>query len=374
MKVMFSLAAPTYLGLIDDVVGRHPWPGTGPTLPLDAILLQYLLFGGTLIINDGYLAANDACQQALSQPDSLLNLLGARGILRIASTRMPASASIVARAEGGVAGHRQLIARADWPEIAIRIDRLGQEFSPTDIGIPWPRRDLSRNFAAMTERLLDSQLTEEVLTANEKAFVAHFLTRLAARPEAPRTQWEELVVAVAGSPEFHAGLLQLANQIYHLNFAAALGCEIKKSISVASWADGRTMPLLGRRNTSVERIELDAPKLRCDVLAAGALARRLLEDRDFLNLRAAFLDNWQNSDTRTAYADLLSNFHGDGDDLIAPPSSLAFDDPERAPRFVIWRISGSPVGKKCCPSGIMRIFMSERTACIASADPSPFLV
>jgi hypothetical protein len=369
-----SLAAPTYLGLIDDVVRRYPWLDTASNLPLDAILLQYLLFGGTLIINDGYLAANEECQIALAEPNSLLNFLGTRGVLSIASTREPVSTSIIARARGGVVGHQQLVARTNWPEIAARIDRLNRETSPTQSRITWPRRDLTANFALMTKRLLDSQLPADILTSSDKAFLELFLRKLEDRPEAPRTQWEGLAVAGVDAPDKRAQLMQLANQIYHLNFAAALGCEAQIHISAATWADARTMSLLGRDVSSVEATMLDGPVFCCDLSAAASLARRLLDDPSFLATRAGFLNDWQNPDARATYGDLLSQLGGDGDDIVAPPALLAFDDPDHSPRFVAWRSSDTPTRASDDPTGIMRIFLSAQAACIASANPTPFAV
>lgn len=372
MNVKLSLAAPTYLGLIDDAVGRYPWPGTGPSLPLDDVLFQYLLFGATLIVNDGYVVANDECRAALSRPDSLFNLLAVRGILRIASTRTPPSASIIARAEAGVTGHRQLVSRADWPEIADRIDGLESLISPSGIAIPWPRRDLSRNFAAMTARLLDRKSAKDILTLEEKAFVERFLGRMASRPSAPRTQWEEMAVNEVGSAGAQAQLLQLANQIYHLNFAAGLGCEGRTSMSVASWVDERTTSLLGRADLGIEKAVLEAPVLRYDRSAASVVARRLLDDRKFLDLRDAFLDNWQNSDARSAYAEFLSQAGDGGSDQVAPPSVLAFGDPEEVPRLIAWRTTYPAVETTTNPTGVMRIFLSAHAACLASTDPTPF--
>lgn len=309
-----------YLGTLDDVIVRHrpvPW---GSRAMVDAILAEQLLYGAPGILNDGYLVQHPVISAALLARDPVLVELLDRDFLTVASVIQPPSRSIELRAAGGVASHRALVDSPGWPMLARVIDDLPRPAQMLDT--KWPTRSLAQGFARLAGGLLSrlDGIAAPVAPDRLALFLQGWLAEIERHPFAARTRWEALLDDAGFTGAGRVALMDLADLIYHLNFAMLLAADRgTDAVLVTAHAD-LLGPLLG---VAVETQIADLPDAGFaaqPVLNLPAV-RALLDDTGLGEARAAFRAD-PSAATLAAYLDLL-RAHPDTAGAIVPPASVA---------------------------------------------------
>ncbi len=147
----------TYFGLLDDVVARYPFSDTQGWDAIERSLVVHAIYGKPVLINDGYLIANEQLVPQLADLDvSLLGNMLMFGFARLfARGGVDLAAGIEERA-ASINTHRRILERTDWPEIRDNLEFLSKLARPTTV--PWPR---TKNTGEILFRLLDESLGTE---------------------------------------------------------------------------------------------------------------------------------------------------------------------------------------------------------------------
>jgi hypothetical protein len=226
----------TYDGTMDDMVTSYPWPGipvSDTKRSLDARLAYSVVAGTRLLLNDGCLVLNQGCFESLPYRNSPLWALINKHHVRVLS-RSPARSLVEVVRDGARQGIRTYKERWDdpeWQRRALPILKAAEE----DLGeksafVDWPRVNLGRSYHELIRRLM--RLSPQELWELDRVpavfmrVAERFDNEMSKEAGKPRTKWEEIVKeeAEAGNAtkaEIDA-LMQLANEVYHHNFGAAL--------------------------------------------------------------------------------------------------------------------------------------------------------
>lgn len=375
MQPHLSLAIEDYAGILDDVVFRHPWDEPLSAAALDALLLERFLFAGPTIVNDGYLVSHPMLLAALRDESSLLNRLIATGFVRIAAARRSISASIAARAASGVATHGRLVADPGWPALAALLDRIARGAAAGGAIVPWPSRDLTPGFVRLVRHWASGPAIESTSDERDRmgtrAVVTQFLDRMAHLAMAPRTQWEALVIAARDAGQLSDGagqdLLGIANQIYHLNFAAALTLDAATPLTVTTWLDGSLVTLVSAGNATPAPVVRAPPRARFDVARAGEIVARFTADAALVGLRRDYLVAWRDAAIEARYFAALEAFGTAGAFSPRPPP---FYDPAPA-RATLTRWIGPDEGADD-GTGFVRLLVDRDLAVSLIGDGPSF--
>lgn len=242
-------ASLTYLGTFDDVVVRYPWPVAVSQAYLKAMIVRHALFGGRLLLNDGYLVSHPLAQAALLErfENPLFGLID-EGFVAILSTEQDILGSIDKRAESGVASFVALKRRTDWPALAQTLGPLSERLRRSGGFVPWPRRDMGSGFAAAMARARGPDPSrprsrkELGLARTPKPMLrrvfAKFDEEASRSTEALRTKWERIVLDEAerrvwgDKTAIRRELMGLANEAYHFNFGSCLSAEREEIVGV----------------------------------------------------------------------------------------------------------------------------------------------
>ena len=356
-----------YLGVLDDVVWRHPWDDALTRSALDRLLLVQILFGGVGLINDGYLAANPVVLEALASPDSLLVRALEAGLVRILSTASRPSESIARRAEGGVRGHGDLIASGSWPSTSAILDAAAA--SPGDTRTAnWPSRDLTPGFQAIVDRLLASLSAGQTLSSAPREQVQRFLSNftgaLSATPYAPRTQWEKMLVddVEAGLVDvnFQRAMMELANSIYHLNFGMNLALDQETPVNITTWFNEDTHLLLDISHRPVRPMPLTMRAPQIALAAIPSLVTSLATDVKLAGAKSRFLADPGNSAAQKRYLKLLGPFTSPKDSLvISAPKYVHLDTSGNEVLLIDWHPQGGDENRTISPPGVVKIVMTK---------------
>jgi hypothetical protein len=355
-----SLMPPTYLGELDDVVERFPWPVQRPLATVDGILLRHLLGSHRVLLNDGYLAAEPVLRAMAADPDSLLSRMLAAGFLQLLSAGNRPSSSIERRAAGGVVSHAARIAAPEWSEVATLLDR----FTPQ----PWPTVDLTRGFGTLALRAAGVNERDAASgvpgtpdpRAQQLIRLAHQLRN---HPFAPRTQMEsQLAAAVAARDIDQAAgdeAMALGNIIYHLNFAAALALDIRDGAAASTWLGPDTWRLICVAPVSTPHVH---PVLPAAIAhrAIPALVDILADPAsDLARARLAFLETPMRMVSQENYRSALGLFADSEGTAVATAWSLHPGDAAQRPVLACWS-AGSTGDAEANPLG--SIFLSQEQA------------
>ncbi|MGV6858637.1 MAG: hypothetical protein ACWA5X_06640 [bacterium] len=230
-----------YLGTIDDVLLRFPWRD----LPVAEgffreTLIDHVLFGNPLLINDGYLVNHPLARRDLLEGEnSLILALAQKGFIKILSrsdspedlAKMPANMAT------DVHSFQRTMERDDWRQFECSLKRLGEHLGAGQNNwVPWPSVDMGDGFRVLLENISKSIASKgfESLgfsTYQKDAVRRVFDTvgdRLGNNTSGARTFFEQQQAKEAqGMPEAEAGLftsdmMGLASELYHYNFGIHL--------------------------------------------------------------------------------------------------------------------------------------------------------
>lgn len=238
----------TYLGTFDDVVQRYPWAAPVNEAYLRTMIVRHVLFGGRLLLNDGYLVMHPLLQRALVQgaKNPLLGLIE-EGFLAVLSTQEDIVSSIDARAESGVQSFVALRKSSIWDDVAPTLNAVSNRLRERKLFLAWPRKDMGSGFAAAMLRARGPEsavrpLTEIGLNGVPKQLADRVFSRFeetASRTtEALRTRWEEISreevdrAFLLNRGRAMRELMGFANEAYHFNFASCLSAERDETVGV----------------------------------------------------------------------------------------------------------------------------------------------
>lgn len=330
----------TYLGTFDDVVQRYPWAAPINEAYLRTMIVRHVLFGGRLLLNDGYLVMHPLLQRALVQgaKNPLLGLID-EGFLAVLSTKDDILTSISERADSGVQSFVELRKSSLWDDIAPTLDAVSHRLRDRKLFLPWPRKDMGYGFAAAMARargpdgaarpLADIGLTQTPRRVAERVFF-RFEEIAARNTEALRTKWENIAREEVGRAimlnrrKAMRQLMGLANEAYHFNFASCLSAERDEVVGVETRYSEAFDELLDTPEIDFDRLRgfaplktpnhpalFDAAKLR-DFIVEGYPSFR--KKAAYLDAQARFLsgriDGKQFEDVSSEYARHIGEYFG----------------------------------------------------------------
>lgn len=233
-----------YLGTIDDVVLRHPWQDIpiGENFLIETIV-DHVLFGMPLLINDGYLVNHPLARADLIKgKDSLILALVKKGFIKVL-TRVDDLSKIadmpidMAR---DIGSFDALVRSSDWATLRNRLSELADTLSPDRNVYGWPPVDMGDGYRILLENVLSGIATKGYETlgfrtsdqASVQRVLSDVVNELIANTAAARTKFEDRTVEMAKSMPNDAGLqfvsdlMGLANEAYHFNFGIALDHQL----------------------------------------------------------------------------------------------------------------------------------------------------
>jgi hypothetical protein len=225
-----SLLRWTYAGALDDMVVWYPWPKISISRDsLNERLAHSVVVGAPLLLNDGYLLLNRACLESLGFNSSPLRVLLNEGYVRVLSRTASQSFEdlVLQGAKKGIPSYARLL--KDKKKLSGVLKVVGPlEASLRSKGgfVGWPRYDLTNTYVALIRCLMSRRHEERgVPDIPERVFDAvatEFLRRMSNEPHAPRSEWERVAQNEARSDRQIHLLMQLANEVYHLNFGIGI--------------------------------------------------------------------------------------------------------------------------------------------------------
>lgn len=330
----------TYLGTFDDVVQRYPWAAPVNEAYLRIMIVRHVLFGGRLLLNDGYLVMHPLLQRALVQgaKNPLLGLID-EGFLAVLSSKDDIVSSIEARASSGVESFVKLRDSPVWAEMAPTLSAVSNRLRERKLFLSWPRKDMGSGFAAAMSRargpddaprpLPDIGLDRTPKGVAERVF-GRFQETAARTTEALRTRWENIAqeevdrAFMLDKRKAMRELMGLANEAYHFNFASCLSAEREEVVGVETRYSEAFDELLDTPEIDFDRLRgfaplktphhpalFDAAKLR-DFIVEGYPSFR--KKAAYLDAQSRFLsgriDGRQFEDASTEYARHIGEYFG----------------------------------------------------------------
>lgn len=234
-----------YLGTVDDVVLRYPWPGIAIDENfLVETIVDHVLFGAPLLINDGYIVNHPLARADLMKgKDSLILALVRKGFIKILTrvddlndlARMPEQMAV------DIDSFRSRISDPDWKLFRYNLDDLGEALRPAFNTMFWPPVDMGDGFRLLVENAsagIDQKGYESLgLRTGEADLVRTLLdlvaNRLATDTSGARNFFEAKATDLAGRlPNgtdrlFVDDVMGLANEIYHFNFGLNLDHQMR---------------------------------------------------------------------------------------------------------------------------------------------------
>jgi hypothetical protein len=257
----------TYAGTLDDVLLRYPWPNVKVTRRnLDLQLFYSVATGTPLLINDGYLVLNPACQDALGDRRSPIRVILQAGYLKILS-RTPTNSletMVLEGAKHGISSYANLVDSPSWVQIRESLARTDQDLEGKDCFAGWPRIDLTGSYRVLMEKL--SKLDHKkrgLIGVNRDVFQRVydlFENELCKDASKPRTKWEDLVMQKVASARARDSLMQMANEVYHHNFGIGLSARPPRELENTQIAvQSRTSEPFSNLYESYSPRDLDSP-------------------------------------------------------------------------------------------------------------------
>lgn len=224
-------------GHIDDRVALYPWAGAGPDMSfLNEQLRLAVLYGDPVLVLDSHLLMSTGPLNALINEDaSVLSELIAAGFVTVMSRNQGDIAGMPETFAPNVSTYATLVKSADWPRQREKLVALQR--SDRFVWADFPKVNFSSGFVRLAETLTSLPAPQAHIstlpTDAFHGFLGAFHKRLDGRT-GPRTLWEE--EALRFSPAAARELMQLANEMYHVNFAACISGQYEKQVRVSTRA------------------------------------------------------------------------------------------------------------------------------------------
>jgi hypothetical protein len=172
----------------------------------------------------------------------------------------------------------------------------------------------------------------------------------------------------------HDRLMRAANQIYHINFAAAHVLTTGKAASVSTWTDPQLPALLGVEvgRTGIRRHRSPVVPVK---YASSTLVDQVAADDALLALRRRFLERWDDPAHSDAYSHALATLAHPGAPGLAPLPFLRMSG--GAARLDLWEEGLADAADPASHdgfgwSGVARIYLTPEIARSALGEGPDF--
>ncbi len=236
-----------YLGTVDDKVLDYPWPNIeiGRNFLIDTIL-DHVLFGAPMLINDGYLINHPlARDDLLKGKNSLILSLIRQGFIKVLTRVADLDKLHLMPLEMASQSNQTFedrISRSDWERLQFTLQSLGESLSPHFNSYRWPPVDMGDGFRVLLENAIqgiDEKGFESLgmqTPHSEKvvSVINKIANRLAKDTTGARNLFE--ITAIEESKALSLGedkkfvheMMGLANEIYHFNFGIQLDNQLHR--------------------------------------------------------------------------------------------------------------------------------------------------
>ncbi len=247
-----------YVGSLDDSVKRHPWQGI-PQPSFKEIIFRHVIIGEPVAINDGYIFQSEwAINDIMHGSESVLRRLVEAKFLKVLC-RADNFEDMPEKMEGDVATHSALKMRGDYLDIQSAALDFGKSLLDNNAYVNWPDVDIGMGFYrlcgaakdAIRGRVTRKELEEhESINAMMQSALRDLIERFENTPKSIRGTLESEVIPCviksykcrpAIARTFTKTLMGLANEIYHINFAALMSsAELAKHNAVGMAVETRS--------------------------------------------------------------------------------------------------------------------------------------
>jgi hypothetical protein len=236
-----SLLRWTYAGALDDMVVWHPWPKIKVGRQSLHERLAYSVVAGTpFLLNDGYLVLNEACVKSLEDEHSPLRVLLNAGYVRVLSRTPSRHFEQLIRdgAKQKIPSYENLLKDKRKLQALIKtVKPIEDSLRTRGYFVDWPKQDLTPTYMALISHLLAlphaARGMPGVPEREFEAVATQFLHQVSSAPNAPRSQWKTIAEAATCKKKGPLNLLmQLANEVYHLNFGIGLAAAAPDNMPV----------------------------------------------------------------------------------------------------------------------------------------------
>jgi hypothetical protein len=356
-----------YIGSLDDSVARTPWPGIA-TGDFPEVILRQVFTGDPIAVNDGYIYQSEwAVRDLMRGRKSLLLALAEAGFLKVLC-RTSNFDEMPEKMAGIVATHAGLSERSYYPKLKDAAVEFGKAILDCKAYMSWPKVDIGYGFyvlcvathkAVRQGRGLDAFGLTDALKPMTLSALSSLIRAFQENPVSIRGRLESAIIpgVVAEyrcrdeiAEAFRRSVMGLANEFYHMNFAALLAAEgLDSGHAVAIGVETRSSPLFRGLLESgslpgiiAERelrspVELNAPAMvddgHIDAVVAfatrdtGAYDAKMryleVEDRFFRGDPTAIAE--REASIRDLNIATYESVHGRRDDAIARPVGRALE-------------------------------------------------
>ena len=150
----------TYCGLVDDAIFRTEYRALDSIHSLNSVIVKNILFGGGLLINDGYILHNSELLNALLDEDSLLRICMRNGFVKILVRGVdefgnPPKDPIARLANHGIVESKKMRNDSLYNAQRVSIHRIISSAFSSGAAIAWPNYQTSTGFLTLFGRLFD---------------------------------------------------------------------------------------------------------------------------------------------------------------------------------------------------------------------------
>jgi hypothetical protein len=291
-----------YTGSLDDSVARTPWADIR-TNDFREVVIRQVLTSEPIGVNDGYIFQSEwAISDLLKGERSLLLELARTGFFKVLC-RTKNFDEMPDRMSGIVATHTSLTKRSDYARIKHATSHFGKAILDCNAYASWPEIDIGYGFYALcvaAYRMIGLRHSaaglglNDVLRTMTISALHALIQAFEDKPVSIRGRLEGEVIPKiisefhcndALAAEFKISLMGLANEFYHVNFAALWAAELlpangDQTISVETRASPyfRSVMQRGELPFAIDESELNATfQLRMPKTLAEEQIRLLLE-------------------------------------------------------------------------------------------------
>lgn len=234
-----------YLGTVDDVVLRFPWSNIniGKNFLIETIL-DHVIFGNPLLINDGYLINHPLARKDLLKGEkSLILHLVRRGFIKVL-TRESSPVNIKTmpfNMAEEIESFEKAVSKKDWKNFQTSLGELGDSLRFNYNCFKWPPVDMGDGFRVILENVSNNISAKGYDTlgfnTKEKDLVISTINqigeRLSSNTQGARNHFEQQCkLSAEHLPKRHRKLfvndmMGLANEVYHYNFGINLDYHLR---------------------------------------------------------------------------------------------------------------------------------------------------